>query len=76
MTRAVIAGGDNRIHVRDLEEGKDIDSLSGPTEPVNWVDVAPDGKTAILAGEDGILYLWDLQRGAVKNQWKGSEKAN
>ena len=44
---AVIAGGDNRVHVRDLEEDKEIGFLSGTIGPVNWVDVAPDGKTAI-----------------------------
>ncbi len=50
--------------------------MSGAIGPVNWVDVAADGKTAILAGDDGNLYLWDLQRGALKNPpWKGSEAA-
>ena len=72
--RAVIAGGDSKVHVRDLAEGKDVEPQSGEAGgPINWVDVAPDGKLAILGGEDGFITLWDLVRGAAKNRWKGSE---
>ncbi|MFO7030763.1 WD40 repeat domain-containing protein, partial [Limnospira fusiformis CCALA 023] len=47
----------------DLEQGRELATLSGHSSVVNAVAIAPDGKRAVSASYDYTLKLWDLATG-------------
>ncbi|MDT9183853.1 MAG: WD40 repeat domain-containing protein, partial [Limnospira sp. PMC 289.06] len=61
--RAVSASGDNTLKLWDLEQGRELATLSGHSGWVNAVAIAPDGKRAVSASSDNTLKLWDLATG-------------
>ena len=66
--RVLTAGGDRRLHLRDLERGTEK-PLAGPASAATWVDVSADGKRALSCGEDSTIRLWDLDKGAEARHW-------
>ncbi|TVU52285.1 MAG: hypothetical protein EA414_18185, partial [Arthrospira sp. PLM2.Bin9] len=47
----------------DLEQGRELATLSGHSSGVTAVAIAPDGKRAVSASRDNTLKLWDLATG-------------
>ncbi|MDT9313928.1 WD40 repeat domain-containing protein, partial [Limnospira sp. Paracas R14] len=47
----------------DLEQGRELATLSGHSSGVLAVAIAPDGKRAVSASLDNTLKLWDLEQG-------------
>jgi WD40 repeat protein len=66
--RAVVLGTDTSAVVYDLETGEFLHTLPYPETPSwSFVDVSPDGKTAVVtvAGDtNAAVILWDLETGA------------
>jgi len=61
----VVAGGDNNVHMFDLETRAEVKILSGHADYVHSVDcnTGEDGGPNIAsAGEDGTVRLWDPRR--------------
>jgi WD40 repeat protein len=60
---AISASGDKTLKIWDTETGTEVRTLSGHTNWVNAVAIAPDGKTAISASGDDTLKIWDTETG-------------
>jgi WD40 repeat protein len=60
--RALSTGniGDNDVHLWDVESGKELHRFTGHKQPAISVVVAPNGRTALTAGKDGIVQQWSL----------------
>ncbi|MGI0499338.1 WD40 repeat domain-containing protein [Limnospira platensis] len=54
---------DKTLKLWDLEQGRELATLSGHSGWVNAVAIAPDGKRAVSASDDKTLKLWDLEQG-------------
>ena len=54
---------DDILKLWDLETGTELATLTGHSNSVNAVAIAPDGKRAVSASGDYTLKLWDLERG-------------
>ena len=49
------------IKLWDVETGKDLETLSGHTEPVETLVFSHDGKTLASGSQDGTVLLWDWE---------------
>eukprot|EP00775_Hariotina_reticulata_P003175 gene3175-3453_t len=62
--RLVGAGGDKRLLVWNTATGQVVHTLTGHTNAVSCVSCSPmEESTAVSAGEDRCLKVWDLNRG-------------
>ncbi|MDT9232115.1 WD40 repeat domain-containing protein, partial [Limnospira sp. PMC 1242.20] len=57
------ASDDKTLKLWDLETGTELATLSGHSNWVRGVAIAPDGKRAVSASDDKTLKLWDLETG-------------
>jgi WD40 repeat protein len=57
-TAVSFSGPKNEFHFTDPLTGKKLGGFTGPEGPVYWVSFAPDGKTLLVGGRDGIRW-WD-----------------
>jgi len=53
------------VDLWDIDSGRKLQSLKGPTALVGGLDVSADGSLLALASRDGSTRLWDLRAG----QW-------
>jgi guanine nucleotide-binding protein subunit beta-2-like 1 protein len=60
----IVSGGwDKQVKVWSLSNCKLRTNLSGHTDYINTVAVAPDGSLCASGGKDGVAKLWDLNEG-------------
>lgn len=59
--KAIIALGNNRLAIWDLEKKEELSQLVGHTDSVSAVAVTPCGNKAISGSRDKTLIIWDLQ---------------
>jgi WD40 repeat protein len=57
----VSGGADTSVQVWEVATGKAIARFNGHESTVKQVAVAPDGRSAFSAGEDGCICQWDLR---------------
>ncbi|MEG4202308.1 WD40 repeat domain-containing protein [Microcoleus sp. Pol12A5] len=55
------ASMDKTLKIWDTETGRELKTLTGHSDGVDAVDLAPDGKTAISASMDKTLKIWDTE---------------
>lgn len=56
----IAVGGDaNSILLATRADGATVADLSGHEQPVTALAFAPDGRTILSTGRDGLVYLWD-----------------
>jgi len=61
----IVAGTrDGIIHLWKVSTGESIVRLSGHQNPIRGIDLSPDARSVVSAGQDQTLRLWDVQRGA------------
>jgi len=61
--RALAAGEDRKLHLWDVEQGKELLVFGGHDKVITGVSVSPDGRTAFSGSEDGTIRAWDLATG-------------
>jgi WD40 repeat protein len=61
--RALAAGEDRKLHLWDVEQGKELLAFGGHEKAISGVTVALDGRTAFSGSEDGTIRAWDLATG-------------
>ncbi len=69
----------SQVSIRDLENGRGIQTLGGLTGPVQWVLFAPDGRKLAALSRDWRLAIWDVRTGrldAILNAPKGYSADN
>jgi WD40 repeat protein len=59
------------VHVWDVEEGRELKTLSGHNATVWGVAFRPDGHLLATSSEDRTIKLWDLQNGVEQNTFRG-----
>ena len=74
--RLVSCGYDKIVKVWDLVSMKVEYNLIGHTQLVNKLSVSPDGKLCASAGKDGLVIIWDLERGEEKFRIQCDEAVN
>lgn len=50
---------------------QEVQVLGGHTDWARCVIVAPDGKTVASSGRDGMVRLWDPERGVELHRFEG-----
>ncbi len=64
--RLVATGGtDAKVHLWDIDTGKEIAALAGHKLPVYAVAFAPDGRSLYSGSADKLAYRWDISRFAA-----------
>ena len=64
-------GGDNVIHLWDIDTGEINRTLIGHTHWVFSLAFSPDGKTLASGGVDSVINLWDAHTGEHKKTLNG-----
>ncbi|XP_068605632.1 THO complex subunit 6 homolog [Brachionichthys hirsutus] len=59
----VVGGGDNNIHILDLEHGDFKSVLQGHTDYIHCVSVREREGEILSGGEDGAVRIWDSRTG-------------
>ena len=67
------AEGDGRLHLRNPQTGM-AKILPGRPGAVGCLDISADGKRALSCGGDGLIRLWDLEKGAEVRHWPSPHK--
>jgi RNA polymerase sigma factor (sigma-70 family) len=73
--RCLIGGDGCSISRWDVTTGKQLLPEQGHRAVVAGLAFAPDGKTLVSGGWDGIVYLWDPATGAVVRRLEGHDEA-
>lgn len=69
-----LVGGQKGAVLWDLEKGKPIRAIPNPKAEVTAVGFSQtDGRTAVVAGQDGQVAVWDLQAGKLQFTLEGHE---
>jgi WD40 repeat protein len=69
--RALTVGGDHRLRLWDLENGKELAQLQGHTASVSAIVFSDDGQVALSAGRDSTVRVWDLATGKERAVFRG-----
>ncbi|XP_071393426.1 THO complex subunit 6 homolog [Centroberyx affinis] len=59
----IVGGGDNNIHIMDLEHGTFKSVLHGHTDYVHCLSVREREAEVLSGGEDGAVRIWDCRTG-------------
>ncbi|MCC3437954.1 tetratricopeptide repeat protein, partial [Microcoleus sp. PH2017_05_CCC_O_A] len=73
---AISASGDKTLKIWDTQSGTELLTLTGHTNSVTAVAIAPDGLTAISASRDNTLKIWDLLSGKEIASFSGEDSFN
>ena len=60
-SQVVTASGDSKIFLWDIETKSVINKLCGHTDGILCLTVAPDKKTLVSGGYDGVAKVWDIR---------------
>jgi WD40 repeat protein len=72
---AVVGDGDGKLHLLDLEDGKDWLALGGHQHYVDALALSADGKTLVSGSLDRGVRLWDLVSGQQIALLEGHKRA-
>ncbi|GLZ78164.1 hypothetical protein Afil01_29710 [Actinorhabdospora filicis] len=70
-TRALVGGGDGRIHMWDMDSPTGPRILAGHDGPVRDLTVGAAGRLAVSAGADRTVRVWDLGSGECVSVLEG-----
>uniref|UniRef100_A0A667XLX2 THO complex 6 n=1 Tax=Myripristis murdjan TaxID=586833 RepID=A0A667XLX2_9TELE len=59
----IVGGGDNNIHVMDLEQGNFKSVLHGHTDYIHCLSIREREGEILSGGEDGAVRIWDCRTG-------------
>ena len=65
---------ENRVQQRFVHDGSPINSQVN--QPVNSVEISPDGTMALTGGDDFMARLWDLDSGEQIHSWRHDNRVN
>lgn len=59
--RWLISGSqDQTVRLWDVETACELSRVPGHTGGINAVDVSPDGREVLVAGNDGTIYVYEV----------------
>jgi WD40 repeat protein len=58
----VVAGGDGRVYVHEVETGKKTEIITAHNKVINTVRFSPDGKRFASCGNDGTIRIFSVQK--------------
>lgn len=64
-------GADKRIRLWDPDTGKELRTLEGHKDQINWIDLSADGKWLASGSQNGELFLWEVDTGKVRQRFRG-----
>lgn len=70
-TKVISGGGDNQIHLWDLQTGELLKSLRGHVSWVHAMALHPDGQRLVTVSNDQAVRLWNLETGQTLWTIKG-----
>jgi WD40 repeat protein len=69
--QVVSSSADKQVRVHDVSNGGQVRAIGGPAEAVYCSLVAGKGQVVAMAGgQDGVLWIWQLDNGQVLQQLK------
>ena len=72
-TWVATGGGDAKVRIRDIPDGRLRATLVGHEKLVTAVAVSPDGKTIVSGSNDGSIRLWDVETLKERHVWRVPE---
>ena len=63
-------GGDSKVRIRDMPDGKLRAELVGHDHLVTAVAVSPDGQTIASGSEDGTIRFWEVKTLTQRQVWR------
>ena len=68
--QVVTSSADQQVRVHDASNGGQVRAIGGPAEAVYCSVVAGKTPMAFAGGQDGVLWIWQLDNGQVLQQLK------
>ncbi len=56
---------EGKIHVYDRENWKVVQTLKAHSQGITGIDISPDQRYLVSAGEDDLILIWDLEAGHI-----------
>ena len=63
--RAATAGADKRVHIWDLDTGREQAAWIGHDEKITGLAISADGSRIVTGSDDATVILWDVARGEI-----------
>ena len=57
----ITSGMDLKVRIYRVDDGGLVREFTDPTQPIYAAALNPDGKIAVAAGREGVIWVWDVE---------------